>query len=181
MLSLCYVHAPQVISRHWLRGIMVYQKEGTFRSHRWSLNTRFIFGLVCQSGFPCGAAGKESTCNEGDLDLIPGSGRFPGEGNSYPLHYFGLEKSMDSIVHGIAKRRTQLSNFHFHFMARVSDRQSLTFCLSPYTLFQNRCSKASYCSCPSSHHGPFLTCIIHFSNNLFLMDTFKFSSFQFLH
>ena len=88
-------------------------------------------GLVFWSGFPGGAAGKESTCNEGDLDLIPGSGRSPGEGNSYPLQYSGLEKSMDCIVHGMAKRQTQLSDFHFHFMARVSDLQSLTFCLSP--------------------------------------------------
>ena len=31
--------------------------------------------------------GKESACNAGDLGLIPGSGRFPGEGNGYPLQY----------------------------------------------------------------------------------------------
>jgi len=37
------------------------------------------------TGSPCGSAGKESACNEGDLGLIPGSGRSPGEGNSYPL------------------------------------------------------------------------------------------------
>ena len=30
--------------------------------------------------FPCGSAGKESTCNEGDLGLIPGLGRSLGEG-----------------------------------------------------------------------------------------------------
>ena len=43
----------------------------------------------------CGSAGKESACNAGDLSLIPELGRFPGEGKGYPLHYFGLEKSMD--------------------------------------------------------------------------------------
>ena len=32
-------------------------------------------------GFPCGSDGKESACNAGDLGLIPGSGRSPGEGN----------------------------------------------------------------------------------------------------
>ena len=37
-------------------------------------------------GFPCGSAGKESACNVGDLGLIPGLERYPGEGNSYPLH-----------------------------------------------------------------------------------------------
>ena len=38
-------------------------------------------------GFPGGSAGKESACNGGDLSLIPGLGRPPGEGNSYPLQY----------------------------------------------------------------------------------------------
>ena len=38
-------------------------------------------------GFPSGSAGKESACNAGDLGLIPGSGRFPGEGIGYPLEY----------------------------------------------------------------------------------------------
>ena len=45
---------------------------------------------------PCGSAGKESTCNEGDLGSIPGLGRSSGEGNGYPLQYSGLEKSMGS-------------------------------------------------------------------------------------
>ena len=38
-------------------------------------------------GFPCGSAGKESTCNAGNLGSIPGSGRSPGEGIGYPLQY----------------------------------------------------------------------------------------------
>ena len=38
-------------------------------------------------GFPCGLAGKELACNAGDLGLIPGLGRSPGEGKSYPLRY----------------------------------------------------------------------------------------------
>ena len=54
-------------------------------------------------GFPCGSAGKESSCNVGDLGLTPGLGRSPGEGKGYPLHYCGLENSMDCIVHGIKK------------------------------------------------------------------------------
>jgi len=47
--------------------------------------------------FPCGSAGKESGCNAGDLDLILGLGRSPGEGKGYPLQYSGLENSMDCI------------------------------------------------------------------------------------
>ena len=45
--------------------------------------------------FSGGSAGKESTCNGGDLGSIPGLGRSSGEGNSYPFQYSGLENSMD--------------------------------------------------------------------------------------
>jgi len=41
--------------------------------------------------FPCGSAGKESTCNAGDLGSIPGLGRSPGEGHDNPLQYSCLE------------------------------------------------------------------------------------------
>ena len=50
-----------------------------------------------------GSAGKESACNAGDLGLIAGLGRSPGEGRGYPLQYSGLENSMDCRVHRIAK------------------------------------------------------------------------------
>ena len=42
-------------------------------------------------GFHGDSAGKESACNAGDLGLIPGLVRSPGEGNGYPLQYSGLE------------------------------------------------------------------------------------------
>ena len=44
--------------------------------------------------FPCDSAGKESACNVGDLGLILGLGRSPGEGKDYPLQYSGLENSV---------------------------------------------------------------------------------------
>ena len=47
-------------------------------------------------GFPSSSDGKELACNAGDLGLIPGWGRYPGEGIGYPLRYSGLENSMDS-------------------------------------------------------------------------------------
>ena len=53
----------------------------------------------------------------GDLGLIPGLGRYGGEGKGYPLQYFGLENSMDCIVHGVAKSWTRLSDFHFTSLA----------------------------------------------------------------
>ena len=49
---------------------------------------------------------KNLPVNVGDLGLIPGSGRSPGEGNGYPLQYSGLENSMDYIIHGVAKSWT---------------------------------------------------------------------------
>ena len=57
-------------------------------------------------GFPGGSSGKESACNEGDLGSVPGLGRFPGEGKGHPLHYSGLENSMDCKVQGVAKSPT---------------------------------------------------------------------------
>ena len=53
-----------------------------------------------------GSAGKESTCNVGDLGSIPGLGRSPREGKGYPLQYSVLENSMDCLIQGIAKSRT---------------------------------------------------------------------------
>ena len=57
-------------------------------------------------GFPGGSADKESACNEGDLGSIPELERSPGKGKDYPLQYFGLENSMDYIIHGIAESYT---------------------------------------------------------------------------
>ena len=53
--------------------------------------------------FPGGSVGKESTCNAGDLGLIPGLGRSLGEGKGYPLQYSGLENSMDCISPWVEK------------------------------------------------------------------------------
>ena len=57
-------------------------------------------------GFSGGSAGKESTCNVGDLGLVPGLERSHVEGNGYPLQYSGLENSMDCTVHGVAESGT---------------------------------------------------------------------------
>ena len=58
-----------------------------------------------------GSDGKGSACNVGDLGLIPGSGRSPGEGNGNPLQYSCLENPMDgggwqATVHGVTKSWT---------------------------------------------------------------------------
>ena len=66
-------------------------------------------------GFPGGSVVKESACQAGDADSIPGSGRSPGEGNGKPLQESCLENPMDrgawqAIVHGVTKSQTQLSD-----------------------------------------------------------------------
>ena len=65
-------------------------------------------------GFPDSLVGKGSACNAGDLGLIPGLGRSPGEGKGYPLQYSGLENSMDSPwgrKESDTTERLSLSNF----------------------------------------------------------------------
>ena len=59
---------------------------------------------------------KEFSCNSSDPGLIPGLGRFPGEGNGNPLQYSCLENPMDReawrvIVHGVTKSPTQLGDY----------------------------------------------------------------------
>ena len=71
-------------------------------------------------GFPGGSVVKNSSANAGDSSSVPGSGRFPGEGNSNPLQYSCLGNPMDreawlATVHEVIKiqvteSRTQLSN-----------------------------------------------------------------------
>ena len=53
----------------------------------------FFLKSLLNLGFPPGSEGKESACNVGDLDSIPGSGRSPRDGDSYPLQYSCLENS----------------------------------------------------------------------------------------
>ena len=64
--------------------------------------------LCTPVGFPGGSDSKESACNTGDLALIPGSERYPGEGNGNPLQYSYLGNPMNrvawwAIVHGVSR------------------------------------------------------------------------------
>ena len=55
-------------------------------------------------GFPGGSDSKEAACSAGDLTLIPGSGRSPGEGNGHPLQYSFLDNSMDRALNLVGYR-----------------------------------------------------------------------------
>ena len=72
--------------------------------------SKYAYSLITYH-FPGGSDGKASACNAGDLGLIPGLERSPGEGNGNLLQYSCLENSMDggawqAIVHGVTKSQT---------------------------------------------------------------------------
>ena len=78
--------------------------------------------------FPGDAMVSNLPANAGDArdtGLIPGLERFPGEGNSSPLQYSGLENSMDCVVQWGPKESDTVSYFPFHF--------------SPLTFYQPGC------------------------------------------
>ena len=83
------------------------------------LGRHLIFGPLqwVPAWLPWGSDGKASACNAGELGLIPGSERFPGEGNSNPLQYSCLENPIDRgdpMVHGVAESdTTEQLNFPF--------------------------------------------------------------------
>ena len=77
----------------------------------------FILAPVIVSlDYPCSSVSKESACSSGDLGLIPGLERCPGEGNGNPIQYPCLENLLDrgawwAAVHGVVtKSQTRLSN-----------------------------------------------------------------------
>ena len=85
-------------------------------------------------GFPGGSDGKESACSAGDLGLILGSGRSPGEGHGNPLQCSCLENPMDrgawrATVHGVTKSRTDWVT-NTHHMCSSWERES-KLCTSP--------------------------------------------------
>ena len=119
--------------------------------------------------FPGGSAGKESNCNAGDLGLIPGLRRSPGEGKGYPLQYSCLENFMELsrtdpyTVHGVTKSRTwghkesdmtERLSLHFHFQLPL-------YLVKPFAPFR------------SLNSNPF--------HNLSSSDPTSYSSLEFYH
>ena len=102
--------------------------EVIFESRESGGKTDFEGHFLFVMDFPCGSVGKESACNAGDLGLIPGLGRSPGEGKGYSLQYSGLENSRDCIDHGVAKSRTRLSDFHFTSICHTVIVKVFNFC-----------------------------------------------------
>ena len=111
----------------------------------------------------CGSAGKEFACNAGDLDLIPGLGRFPWRQErlptpvSWPGEFHGLNSSW------VAKNRTWLRDFHFkmnqlkstlHF-SRLSNKKmanSHTKNCVYINSFKDRLGKTGLSGCAFNHN-----------------------------
>ena len=93
-------------------------------AHRQIANSKFIdryadiLYQLSHQGSPDSSVGKESACNAGGPGLIPGSGRFPGEGIGYPLQYSGLENAMESMGSQRVRQLKQLS-MHAYMLLSV--------------------------------------------------------------
>ena len=80
------------------------------------LEIKICFGRFFSFSWTMSQRVKASACNAGNPGSIPGSGRFPGEGNGNPLQYSCLENSMDGgtlCIHGVTKSWTRLSDFSY--------------------------------------------------------------------
>ena len=102
--------------RNWKKPVPLKETcstERNFSNDSLLRNCPYAVWKLSESLVPGGSEGKESACNARDLGWIPGSDRFPGEGNGCPLQYSCLESLMNRgtqwvTVHGISKSWTQL-------------------------------------------------------------------------
>ena len=89
-----------------------------------------------KGGFPCSSVGKEFACDAGDLGLIPGSGRSPGEGNGNPLQYSCLENPTDRGTWWATVYRVSMS---WAWQKWLSSSSSILFVrkakIAPLTIF----------------------------------------------
>ena len=89
-----------------------------FYNKNFLINFKMYLTFKNWKGFHGGSDRKESACNAGNPDSIPGLGSSPGEEHGNPLWYSCLENPMGrgtwwATVHGVAKSQTWLSNQHF--------------------------------------------------------------------
>ena len=114
-----YLLTQKLNLKQFWKGTAVFETP----MHSWSLLIRqamlraTIWILHIIPGLPGGSDSKESACNVGDPGLIPGSERFPEEGNGYPLQYSCFENSMNRggwlvTVHGSKRIGHSWANKH---------------------------------------------------------------------
>ena len=84
---------------------------------KWNTHISWKCVIFCKGG----SDRKESACNAGDLGLMPGSGRFPGEGHGNPLWYCLENPHWQRSLVGYSpwghKGSDMTENWHFHFFA----------------------------------------------------------------
>ena len=78
-----------VSSSHQVAKVLEFQLQHL--SFQWTFRTAFLYVLYSYRASLVAQMVKNTACNAGDLGSVPGLGRSPGEGNSYPLQYFCLE------------------------------------------------------------------------------------------
>ena len=126
-LILCH---PLLLLPSIFPSIRVFSNESAL-CIRWPKYWSFSFNISPSNEHPGSSAGKESTCNVGDLSLIPGLGTSPGEGTGNPIQFSSLEIPMDreawwATVYGVAKSQTWLSNSHTHIHIYVCGCENWT-------------------------------------------------------
>ena len=128
------IHQPTGRGVSKLKGKLAVRSSVCCKARETVMNWKY---LLPYRGFPGGSVGKESTRNAGHLGSIPELRRSPGEGNGYPLQYSGLENSTNSIVHGLTKNQTWLSDFHFFWKTKHGKFRckSDSLYLKPHSLF----------------------------------------------
>ena len=85
---------------------------------------KIVKSYYYNKGLPTVSVVKNLPAKAGDVGLILGSGRSPGEGNGNPLQYSCLENPMDggawwTAVHGVTKSRTRLNNWAQHSTIKI--------------------------------------------------------------
>ena len=152
-----------LIARLWFN-ILVREHPLITAATKIETNEEFFFPqFTLLLGFPCGSAGKESTCNAGDLGLIPGLGRSLGEGKGYPLQYSGLDNSMDCIVLGGRKELDMTKQLSLIIEHLASWGWGIALCMIPY-------HSASQIIC----EPPQTTVFVHISSELVTRKKMEF-------
>ena len=144
---------------------------------------------LSQDGFLGGSAGKESTCNEGDMGSIPRLGRYSGEGNGYPLQYTCLKNPMDCVVCGVTKSLDRTKRLPLFFSSAKFRHSVMSNSLQPHGLqhtrppcllptpgvYSNSCSLSRWC------HPIISSSVVPFTPHFNLCQLKVFSNESVLH
>ena len=129
----CYIQVYLDLSLLFFEALEISVSLLSYRS--WLLVAAFMQVMIqCNmelvmliKGLPGGSGGKECACSMGDLDSVPGPGRFPGEENGCPLQYSCLENTQSLCKEVTAPR--SLTSTVSPFCRKSSETRIFQFCL----------------------------------------------------